>query len=86
MLKRLTTFLSVSFILFINGCCSIKSDKQLTPFPPRPQLKEYQGQPVISHNKTNNTYIISGELLYNATMHKIFIDEIIKWKTYNGIE
>lgn len=73
-------------VFLISGCCAPRTDIKLTPFPPKGNIKDYTSEPVILFNKENKTYLITDELMHNTIINKIYIDEIHKWKTENGIK
>lgn len=73
-----------AFIL--TSCCCFKQDQDLTDFPPRPELIDYNTDPVLSYNKSNKTYIVTSTFLENSVLNVIFVDEIIKWKRENGVK
>lgn len=87
-LKKLTTLLgiaSITFVLF--GCCGLRQDQIqiLSEFPPAPQLIEYTVDPVISYDEKKQTYVITEEYMNNSLQNDIFVREIKRWKTDNGI-
>jgi len=78
--------LNVSLILLISlvltGCCTHRYSK----FPPPPQYKEVSETPVIGFDKDENVYTITGNTMENFILNKIFLDEILKWRSENNIK
>lgn len=81
----------------LNSCVSIKPisepisnepkiiEKQLTPFPLLPALKEYTRKPVIE-SKDNNNFLVSDELVNNSILMKKSLEKIKNWKDENKIK
>ena len=72
-------------IILLSGCLQNKIE-QLHAFPERAKIIKYDRDPVLGFNKTNRTYIVTSEFLENSVNNKLFIDEILIWKSENGIK
>lgn len=74
-------------MLCFTGCTVVSNPAPtLTPFPLQPKNVEYTRNPVVSYNKTNETYTITKEMMHNTVNDKLFVTEILKWKTANGVQ
>lgn len=80
-----STILLISFSFLFTGCCINRERINLTLFPPEPENKEYSIGPVLEYNKTNKTYIITEDFMQESLQNIIFLNEIRKWRTDNGI-
>lgn len=76
-------FLFLLPVLIVVGCCGPRPS-QLTPFPPAPSVT-YSQDPVIRYNRRSKTYEVTSEMVENATLNQVFIDEIMNWKRQNSI-
>jgi hypothetical protein len=50
-----------------------------------PITMEYVTNPVISYNKTNETYTVTKEFVNNSALNHKFIEEILRWRRENGL-
>jgi len=82
---KLTTFYKNSLILIVilllTGCVSV-----YRYFPVEPDWDVYDTSPVISYNKTDNTYTVTPALVNNSVKQKIYLDTISEWRKNNGIK
>lgn len=83
MIKSTILFVIVNIVV---GCCTFRDYSLITEFPPKPELVDYTKDPVINNNKKDKTYTITEEYMHNSLLLNIYIDEIRKWKTENGIK
>jgi hypothetical protein len=74
-------------LIILSSCCCL-NDKPVWPqgFPVRAKVIKYDRDPVQSFNKTNKTYTVISEFMENSLNNKLFIDEILIWKSENGIK
>ena len=72
-------------LLFIVGCCGPKSNVPLTAFPPRGTIVEYTKPPVVAYDNKTATYVITKEMMNNAVMNQLFVDEVLRWRRDNSI-
>lgn len=79
------SFLILSFGVLI-GCTTTNPSGGPTPFPPSPQWVEYTSNPIVSFNKTEKTYVVTQEFMYNMVSEHSFLDAILKWKSTNKID
>jgi hypothetical protein len=87
-MKLIKLFGIITVNLLFTGCCVFRSSPEkivLTSFPPSPKFIEYKTDPVIYYDKSNKNYIITQDYMKNSLNAIIYIDEIKKWKTDNGI-
>jgi hypothetical protein len=82
MLKRLTIFLSLSFL---TGCITINMRPELSRFPPSPKQIEYTKDPIIEYNE-NGTYLVTEEMVEKSTLQHLYLNAILDWKKENNIK
>ena len=69
--------------LVLSGCCAPRADR-VTPFPPPPDVS-YSKDPVIRRQWPFGNYVVTEEMVRNATLNQSFVDSIMQWKRENGI-
>lgn len=75
------------FLIILSSCCCLRESVNWPhDFPVRAKVIKYTREPVLSFNKTNQTYVVTSEFMENAVNNKIFVDEVIIWKNENGIK
>ena len=81
---RLTRYCAGLFLfLLLTGCCS--PSPRLTPFPPYSGFIESDEPAVLSHNRREETYVVTERMVNNAVINQIYIDAIHRWKRENSI-
>lgn len=84
-MKSIKFLSSILLVLLINGCCVLRTS-DLSLFPPLPDIKQNETDPVISYDTKTKTYVVSKNMVHNAVQQKIFIDNVLEWKKYNGVK
>lgn len=72
-------------MLSVVSCCKLDT-RRLTTFPPMGDIVEYTREPVISYDQGQGTYLVTKEAVHNFIQYKLYVDEVNKWKTKNGVE
>lgn len=85
MLTRSTIFCAISASLLLCGCYNLQTKDNLTPFPPAPVHVSDNNKPVVSFDRSNNTYVVTMTMMTNAVRNQLFVDEVLRWKRDNGI-
>lgn len=86
----------IIWAIFCLSSCVIKPDiaptpvvenvtVDFSPFPIRPELKEYSRKPIIDSTEDNN-FIVSDEFVENSILLKKYNDKIDIWKSKNKIK
>jgi len=80
--------LGILSLLIITSCVNPKNDSISLPellydFPPKPKLIQYTNGPVIEKNGEN--YVVTSELVTNATLLTDYYKRLETWKDLKNI-
>ena len=59
-------------------------EKELTPFPIKPDIVKYTSQPII--DSVGNNFSVTNEFIENSIKYKKYADKIDEWKLKNKIK
>lgn len=69
----------------LAGCYNLQTKDNLTPWPPVEYSLRHNQPAVIAYDATNETYTVTKEMVDNAAINRLFIEELLLWKRDNGI-
>jgi len=81
-MRLLNVSLILALSLLLTGCCT----NRLSKFPIAPEYQEVSETPVVGYDSESKNYTITGNTMENFILNKIFLDEILKWRTENAIK